>query len=431
MIDKIEKAVEYRIKGEYEKSEEILLKLIENYISICKKEYIDAYVELAYLYDCQGREDISVKMYEQAIQFNNARAYNNLGGNYLMGAGVEKDIFKAKSLVEKAAELGASNAYYSLYIIYKEYGEIFKEDINPEIYLEKAAEFGSPRGQYELAKKYEGQRKYVEALKLYRLAIKNGYINYEKWLLLDDKSCIETMKLNNSFNYNYIFSNLLNSFFKRNIFEYLYNSPFKTYDYLNNVYRMTYGLFGIVDERYKELEYYFDKGSDGTRFIIVEFPGPYDTECECNYVALCKNIDGNLFVYTSEYYSKSNSFKMCKIDSKGTRFWYPYITNGLTEFKGMIHKMCDKNKNKKIEDLRKYLINHLSADNREIKLTLKDLSIYFGNINCISVVLREKELIKDLLKYCIIVHSFSRVEGEEYICFAYDVNRLRKKTNFC
>ena len=117
-----------------------------------------------------------------------------------------------------------------------------------------------------------------------------------------------------SFNYNYVFLGLKTVYFEVECMDNLYNNEQNTEAFLKKCADAVKDVKKIkIDERYLNLKYYFGKGKE-SRAIIIELPGPYKNECECNYVALAE-LNGKKCIYTSEYYSSDNSFGLCMENS--------------------------------------------------------------------------------------------------------------------
>lgn len=77
-----------------------------------------------------------------------------------------------------------------------------------------------------------------------------------------------------------------------------------------------------VPEEFLNMEIHLVKGK-GKRGAVIDVPNA-KIECECNRVALILNESGEREYYTSEYYSMTNSFGLCKFTreshaSYGTR----------------------------------------------------------------------------------------------------------------
>ena len=119
-------------------------------------------------------------------------------------------------------------------------------------------------------------------------------------------------KLNNSFNYQFVFKAVKLFFFKTN-FDELYLNDSKTQNFLK--YCADYVVMVLKvrrDERFFNLKYYYANNSAGDRSIIVEFKGPWTVETECNFIALHKDHNGEMCIYTSEYYVSAQKFELCQ-----------------------------------------------------------------------------------------------------------------------
>ena len=118
---------------------------------------------------------IAFTYYELAAEQGDAGAQNHLGGMYLKGQGVAKDIEQAINWYGKAADQGDADASYSIGLIYKDgYHGDSEASIIPIkhtlirkafIWFTKAAEQGNKRAQFELSLISAGE--YARAL-LYR-----------------------------------------------------------------------------------------------------------------------------------------------------------------------------------------------------------------------------------------------------------------------
>ena len=172
------------------------------------------------LYDDMGEPEKSVEWFEQGIRQGDKRATINLGRFYLLGIGVEQDIFKGMQMLEKYDNDGPASyllaqvydgvigyevpinypkalEYYllaeknkqdlpnkDLMTLYNNLGTLYNahEDIptnyvEAQKYLTKAAEMGLPHAMYGLANLhgFKGDKK--QAFKWYLKAAENGLID--------------------------------------------------------------------------------------------------------------------------------------------------------------------------------------------------------------------------------------------------------------
>ena len=144
-----------------------------------------------------------------------------------------------------------------------------------------------------------------------------------------------------SFNYRYIFVMLKNFFLlEPSLFDGEIDSE-KITHILNLISKIVSSEFKInLDERFINLKHFMTVGEDGSNGIVIEFCGPFELACECNYVALVTNFDNTKVMYTSELYSDSMEFKLCETLQNDTRLSYNYITNDLNAFLAAIkHKI--------------------------------------------------------------------------------------------
>jgi PPM family protein phosphatase len=120
-------------------------------VSACQKalQLLPADAKYQYLlgraYHAQKDYQKAIKYYRQAAELGYARAQNNLGWMYAMGAGLPLDFQQAVAWSQKAAEQGHADAQYNLGLCY-EYGGGVPIDIRQARYwYQKAAEQGHER----------------------------------------------------------------------------------------------------------------------------------------------------------------------------------------------------------------------------------------------------------------------------------------------
>ena len=94
----------------------------------------------------------------------------------------------------------------------------------------------------------------------------------------------------------------------------------------------------LIDDNFLNLPVIFTKNEAGDRAIVVELPGPFTVEAECNYIALYKDSEGALSIYTSEYYASDRTFGLCKECDGGMRFSLTGKITDLNSFLNLINQ---------------------------------------------------------------------------------------------
>eukprot|EP01091_Cochliopodium_minus_P013181 TRINITY_DN417_c0_g1_i1.p1 TRINITY_DN417_c0_g1~~TRINITY_DN417_c0_g1_i1.p1 ORF type:complete len:406 (+),score=147.00 TRINITY_DN417_c0_g1_i1:78-1295(+) len=154
--------------------EQILLESVDKK----EKSYLDT-LAIHYL----GIMKENKRDYENAISFfemAGCTSYNNLADIYLLGnKKIKKNLPKAIEYFEKSAELGNTDAMFSLYKIYMHLG---KNTIKALEYLERASEFGDEDSTYILAQIYENGKNEInrdinKAIAFYQKASELGNIS--------------------------------------------------------------------------------------------------------------------------------------------------------------------------------------------------------------------------------------------------------------
>ena len=139
------------------------------------------------------------------------------------------------------------------------------------------------------------------------------------------------MTLYHSFNYRFVFWAVKRSFFEMN-FDKLYGNKNNTRAYLNGCADYVVSNCGLrKDVKFYNLKFYYASNSSGDKSIVVEFPGPWTVETECNYIALHKTQSGEISFYTSEYYENKKEFKLCQ-EELDKRINWGIKTQSLNEF---------------------------------------------------------------------------------------------------
>jgi TPR repeat protein len=170
------------IEKDYKKIVRKTLQLLEQ---AAQQGHILAQAELACCYangfDGEGINSAeAVRLYKLAADKGLAIAQCELGFQYSLGRGVEKDSKKAAQLYNLAAEQGYAEAQYNLARLY-EVGDGVEEDSKQAIQLYNlAAEQGHKEAQYELGRRYEDGIGVVadleEAIRLYKLAAEQEHV---------------------------------------------------------------------------------------------------------------------------------------------------------------------------------------------------------------------------------------------------------------
>ena len=91
-----------------------------------------------------------------------------------------------------------------------------------------------------------------------------------------------------------------------------------------------------MDSRFLNLKYYFGNNDAGDKSVIIEFEGPWEADGECNYIALFKPLDDKSYIYTSEYHSNDNTFRLCKELGHNIRLWAENQITDLNSFLDII-----------------------------------------------------------------------------------------------
>ena len=142
-------------------------------------------------------------------------------------------------------------------------------------------------------------------------------------------------KIEKSFNYHYVFKGLKYIFLEVEDMNKLYNNKTETTFFLEKcaiAISQQYNLPAYKD--FPKIKYYFGIGENG-RSIIIEFPGPFKCECECNFVALMELNNKTKCIYSSEYYIADNNFGLC-FESDDKRYFLSGNPKTLDEFCGLI-----------------------------------------------------------------------------------------------
>lgn len=97
-----------------------------------------------------GDKDEGIALCIQAAAKGAARAQVTVGGLYLTGTHVKKNLKEAAKWMEMAAAQGETNAEYTFGLMNRFGHGIEKNDADAEVWLEKAAQKGHPKAQYQL-----------------------------------------------------------------------------------------------------------------------------------------------------------------------------------------------------------------------------------------------------------------------------------------
>lgn len=143
-----------------------------------------------------------------------------------------------------------------------------------------------------------------------------------------------------SFNYRYV-NVLMKNFFIYD--DYILDDLIKTDRFgeiLDKIAEILSSEFKMEDNpNFRNLKHHIIIGENNKLTIIVEFRGPWILDGESNYAAIIKENKKTMYMYTSEYYTESNNFKLSKILPYGPKVYYDIVIDGVDSFMKTIEKV--------------------------------------------------------------------------------------------
>ncbi len=152
-------------------------------------------------YGVQRNAQKAFELFELAAKQNYPDAQFELALIYSEGGVVKQDLKKAFDLTYKAAIKGLANAQFNLAVMYENGQGVKQDDFKASRWYQKAANKNNALAQYNLALLYskgKGVEKSIEKSYIWNiLAMRNGYKDAEKSLMIDERSLSE-LKISNA-----------------------------------------------------------------------------------------------------------------------------------------------------------------------------------------------------------------------------------------
>ncbi len=134
-------------------------KAVDWFLKAAAHGHTFAYNNLGYMLAQEGQGDRAIVLFRASAEAGDIYGYNNLGYAYEHGVGVPRDIQKAISWYEKAAQGGQPNAPINLGLIYSQgLDGVGKDPEKAAQWFAMAARNGSPWGNVHLAEVYASGR---------------------------------------------------------------------------------------------------------------------------------------------------------------------------------------------------------------------------------------------------------------------------------
>ena len=143
-----------------------------------------------------------------------------------------------------------------------------------------------------------------------------------------------------SFNYRYV-NLMLKNFFLYD--DYILDDLIKSNRFaeaLDKIAEIISNEFKMEEnENFKNLKHHIFIGENNKLTIVIEFRGPWLLDGESNYAAIIKENKKTIYMYTSEYYSDSDNFKLSKISPNNSKVYYDSVINGFDSFMKIIENL--------------------------------------------------------------------------------------------